>query len=162
MWLGSKCAFSLEKKDKEWLVYFLLWAQGAWQPSLNISTVLTSIRLLLTEPNPDDGLMCEVVSLTWFGYKLIFSMTLLILILILILLALFDCLRAGSTNTIDKLSIIRPGRWQRSLLSRLTSLVLVEAPPPSKFTKHLSHPRFVYSYQQNVDFALTLLPFLFR
>ncbi|KAG4194575.1 hypothetical protein ERO13_A06G062500v2 [Gossypium hirsutum] len=33
--------------------------KGAWQPSLNISTVLTSIRLLLSEPNPDDGLMCE-------------------------------------------------------------------------------------------------------
>ncbi|OMO58031.1 Ubiquitin-conjugating enzyme, E2 [Corchorus olitorius] len=33
--------------------------QGAWQPSLNISTVLTSIGLLLSEPNPDDGLMCE-------------------------------------------------------------------------------------------------------
>ncbi|KFK39760.1 hypothetical protein AALP_AA3G284300 [Arabis alpina] len=34
--------------------------KGAWQPSLNISTVLTSIGLLLTEPNPDDGLMCQV------------------------------------------------------------------------------------------------------
>ncbi|AEE76912.1 unnamed protein product [Arabidopsis thaliana] len=34
--------------------------KGAWQPSLNISTVLTSMRLLLSEPNPDDGLMCEV------------------------------------------------------------------------------------------------------
>ncbi|PSS15601.1 Ubiquitin-conjugating enzyme E2 37 [Actinidia chinensis var. chinensis] len=33
--------------------------KGAWQPSLNISTVLTSIVLLLSEPNPDDGLMCE-------------------------------------------------------------------------------------------------------
>uniref|UniRef100_A0A2N9FY81 E2 ubiquitin-conjugating enzyme n=1 Tax=Fagus sylvatica TaxID=28930 RepID=A0A2N9FY81_FAGSY len=33
--------------------------KGAWQPSLNISTVLTSIGLLLSEPNPDDGLMCE-------------------------------------------------------------------------------------------------------
>ncbi|KAL4283715.1 hypothetical protein GQ457_16G003720 [Hibiscus cannabinus] len=33
--------------------------KGAWQPSLNISTVLTSIRLLLSDPNPDDGLMCE-------------------------------------------------------------------------------------------------------
>ncbi|KAI3789187.1 hypothetical protein L2E82_01977 [Cichorium intybus] len=32
---------------------------GAWQPSLNISTILTSIGLLLSEPNPDDGLMCE-------------------------------------------------------------------------------------------------------
>lgn len=36
--------------------------QGAWQPSLNISTVLTSIGLLLSEPNPDDGLMHEAVS----------------------------------------------------------------------------------------------------
>ncbi|KAK9265447.1 hypothetical protein L1049_012391 [Liquidambar formosana] len=34
--------------------------KGAWQPSLNISTVLTSIGLLLSEPNPDDGLICEV------------------------------------------------------------------------------------------------------
>ncbi|KAM6598564.1 hypothetical protein CsatA_018173 [Cannabis sativa] len=33
--------------------------KGAWQPSLNISTVLMSIGLLLSEPNPDDGLMCE-------------------------------------------------------------------------------------------------------
>ncbi|GMP59903.1 hypothetical protein CsSME_00022988 [Camellia sinensis var. sinensis] len=40
--------------------------KGAWQPSLNISTVLTSIGLLLSEPNPDDGLMCEAVS----GYML--------------------------------------------------------------------------------------------
>jgi len=36
-------------------------AQGAWQPSLNISTVLTSIGLLLSDPNPDDGLMAEIV-----------------------------------------------------------------------------------------------------
>lgn len=34
--------------------------KGAWQPSLNISTVLTSIGLLLSEPNPDDGLMAEI------------------------------------------------------------------------------------------------------
>uniref|UniRef100_A0A1D1XCT7 E2 ubiquitin-conjugating enzyme n=1 Tax=Anthurium amnicola TaxID=1678845 RepID=A0A1D1XCT7_9ARAE len=33
--------------------------KGAWQPSLNIATVLTSIRLLLSDPNPDDGLMCD-------------------------------------------------------------------------------------------------------
>lgn len=39
----------------------MIW-QGAWQPSLNISTVLTSIGLLLNEPNPDDGLMHEAVS----------------------------------------------------------------------------------------------------
>lgn len=33
--------------------------KGAWQPSLNVSTLLTSIGLLLSEPNPDDGLMHE-------------------------------------------------------------------------------------------------------
>ncbi|XP_020572135.1 probable ubiquitin-conjugating enzyme E2 37 isoform X2 [Phalaenopsis equestris] len=33
--------------------------KGAWQPSLNISTVMMSIGLLLSEPNPDDGLMAE-------------------------------------------------------------------------------------------------------
>ncbi|KAK3161227.1 hypothetical protein QOZ80_1BG0074160 [Eleusine coracana subsp. coracana] len=34
--------------------------KGAWQPSINIATVLTSIGLLLSEPNPDDGLMAEI------------------------------------------------------------------------------------------------------
>lgn len=34
--------------------------KGAWQPSLNIATVLRSIGLLLSEPNPDDGLMAEI------------------------------------------------------------------------------------------------------
>ncbi|CAD6237936.1 unnamed protein product [Miscanthus lutarioriparius] len=34
--------------------------KGAWQPSLNIATVLTSIGLLLSDPNPDDGLMAEI------------------------------------------------------------------------------------------------------
>lgn len=65
-----------------WEFYFLhpsilkkarvLTLQGAWQPSLNISTVLTSIGLLLSEPNPDDGLMCEAVSICftniWFQW----------------------------------------------------------------------------------------------
>lgn len=35
--------------------------QGAWKPSLNIPTVLTSIGLLLSDPNPDDGLMGDIV-----------------------------------------------------------------------------------------------------
>lgn len=43
---------------KEWRIVM---SQGAWQPSMNISTVLTSIRLLLSEPNPDDALMAEIV-----------------------------------------------------------------------------------------------------
>eukprot|EP00128_Syssomonas_multiformis_P006918 Colp12_sorted_trinity150504_noHs@36376 len=36
--------------------------KGAWKPSLNISTVLTSIQLLMSEANPDDGLMAEIAS----------------------------------------------------------------------------------------------------
>ncbi|QDZ21773.1 ubiquitin-conjugating enzyme [Chloropicon primus] len=34
--------------------------KGAWKPSLNISTVLSTIRLLLEHPNPDDGLMTDI------------------------------------------------------------------------------------------------------
>lgn len=35
--------------------------KGAWRPSLNISTLLTSIQLLMAEPNPDDPLMADIV-----------------------------------------------------------------------------------------------------
>lgn len=34
--------------------------QGSWKPAHNVSTVLTSIQLLIAEPNPDDGLMAEI------------------------------------------------------------------------------------------------------
>ncbi|XP_033752814.1 ubiquitin-conjugating enzyme E2 T-like [Pecten maximus] len=34
--------------------------KGAWKPCLNISTVLTSIQLLMAEPNPEDPLMTEI------------------------------------------------------------------------------------------------------
>ncbi|XP_042386952.1 uncharacterized protein LOC121978716 [Zingiber officinale] len=34
---------------------------------MNISTILTSIRLLLSEPNPDDALMAEIVPLEAHG-----------------------------------------------------------------------------------------------
>merc|ERR1712216_364030 len=34
--------------------------KGAWKPSLNIPTVLSTIRLLLEHPNPDDGLMTDI------------------------------------------------------------------------------------------------------
>jgi ubiquitin-conjugating enzyme E2 T len=34
---------------------------GAWRPALNLSTVLSNIQLLLAEPNPDDGLMADIV-----------------------------------------------------------------------------------------------------
>nr|XP_013013334.1 ubiquitin-conjugating enzyme E2 T isoform X2 [Cavia porcellus] len=34
--------------------------KGAWRPALNIATVLTSIQLLMAEPNPDDPLMADI------------------------------------------------------------------------------------------------------
>ncbi|XP_017751980.1 PREDICTED: ubiquitin-conjugating enzyme E2 T isoform X2 [Rhinopithecus bieti] len=36
--------------------------KGAWRPSLNIATVLASIQLLMSEPNPDDPLMADISS----------------------------------------------------------------------------------------------------
>ncbi|KAM7488380.1 hypothetical protein LguiB_025864 [Lonicera macranthoides] len=53
------CFRDVNSISKEILRRFIVVFKGAWQPSLNISTVLTSIGLLLSEPNPDDGLMCE-------------------------------------------------------------------------------------------------------
>lgn len=35
---------------------------GAWKPSLNISSLLISIQVLMAEPNPDDGLMADIAS----------------------------------------------------------------------------------------------------
>ncbi|XP_055997285.1 ubiquitin-conjugating enzyme E2 T-like [Ostrea edulis] len=34
--------------------------KGAWKPCLNVSTVLTSVQLLMAEPNPEDPLMTEI------------------------------------------------------------------------------------------------------
>lgn len=34
--------------------------KGAWKPSLNIATVLTSIQALMSTPNGDDGLMVDI------------------------------------------------------------------------------------------------------
>ncbi|XP_075298890.1 ubiquitin-conjugating enzyme E2 T isoform X2 [Opisthocomus hoazin] len=36
--------------------------KGAWRPSLSIATLLTSIQLLMAEPNPDDPLMADISS----------------------------------------------------------------------------------------------------
>ena len=35
---------------------------GSWKPAHNIHTILTSIQLLMAEPNPDDGLMADISS----------------------------------------------------------------------------------------------------
>lgn len=36
--------------------------KGSWKPSLSLATVLTSIRLLLSEANPDDGLVGDIAN----------------------------------------------------------------------------------------------------
>ncbi|CAM1332282.1 UBE2T (predicted) [Pycnogonum litorale] len=41
--------------------------QGGWKPSLNLSSVLLSIQLLMTDPNPDDPLMIDIAQ--EFKYK---------------------------------------------------------------------------------------------
>ncbi|XP_013873359.1 ubiquitin-conjugating enzyme E2 T [Austrofundulus limnaeus] len=47
--------------------------KGAWKPSLNISTVLTSIQLLMAEPNPDDPLMADISSEFKYNKHLFFE-----------------------------------------------------------------------------------------
>ncbi|RKP37486.1 ubiquitin-conjugating enzyme/RWD-like protein, partial [Dimargaris cristalligena] len=36
--------------------------KGGWKPALNVSTVLTSLYLLLSEPNPNDPLLADVAA----------------------------------------------------------------------------------------------------
>lgn len=36
--------------------------RGAWKPAVSLGALLTSIQLLMAEPNPDDGLLPDVVS----------------------------------------------------------------------------------------------------
>ena len=35
--------------------------KGAWKPPLNLSTLLTTVQLLMSEPNPEDPLMTDIV-----------------------------------------------------------------------------------------------------
>ncbi|KAJ7370589.1 Ubiquitin-conjugating enzyme E2 T [Desmophyllum pertusum] len=41
-------------------IHFRCLQKGAWKPAWNISTVLTSIQLLMAEPNPEDPLVAEI------------------------------------------------------------------------------------------------------
>jgi ubiquitin-conjugating enzyme E2 T len=36
--------------------------KGGWRPCINLMTLLTSVQLLIVEPNPDDPLMIDIVS----------------------------------------------------------------------------------------------------
>ncbi|XP_052834028.1 ubiquitin-conjugating enzyme E2 T [Octopus bimaculoides] len=45
---------------------------GGWKPCLNISTVLTSILVLMNDPNPDDPLMADIVRPFNFSLFLVF------------------------------------------------------------------------------------------
>ncbi|XP_054646366.1 ubiquitin-conjugating enzyme E2 T isoform X1 [Dunckerocampus dactyliophorus] len=68
--------------------------KGAWKPSLNISTVLTSIQLLMAEPNPDDPLMADIDDLHFL-----------------------EC-RHQSSDTTSSCSCRRPGNAQKNMLFR--------------------------------------------
>ena len=35
--------------------------KGSWSPSINLNTLLLTIRLLMGAPNADDGLMPDIV-----------------------------------------------------------------------------------------------------
>ena len=37
--------------------------KGSWRPSVNLSTLLTTVRLLIATPNADDGLMPDITNL---------------------------------------------------------------------------------------------------
>ncbi|CAB4056884.1 UBE2T [Lepeophtheirus salmonis] len=43
--------------------------KGSWKASLNISSILMSIRLLMNEPNPDDPLMAEIAEVFTKNYE---------------------------------------------------------------------------------------------
>jgi ubiquitin-conjugating enzyme E2 T len=47
--------------------------KGNWKPIINLSTLLTSIQLLMAEPNADDGLMAEIVCSFFFNSRLNFT-----------------------------------------------------------------------------------------
>ena len=40
--------------------YFQPPPHGSWKPSINLSSCLTSLQVLMSEPNPDDPLMPEM------------------------------------------------------------------------------------------------------
>lgn len=42
----------------------------SWKPSLNLGTVLMTVRLLLAEPNPEDGLMADIAEEYRLNYPL--------------------------------------------------------------------------------------------
>ena len=43
-----------------------------WNPTMSLEAVLTSIRLLLQQPNPDDPLMADIVRALYLAALLIF------------------------------------------------------------------------------------------
>lgn len=63
---GLICLDTLKMPPNVWFLMMSVskvqnWKQGSWKPSINIPTLLATIRQLMLEPNPDDGLMVEIV-----------------------------------------------------------------------------------------------------
>lgn len=79
--------------------------KGGWTPSLNISTVLTSIQSLLAEPNPDDGLVQYIVTFN-------------LLLFIKILLTYLKIKRVNNINITEMHSLKKRENLHNDLLER--------------------------------------------
>ena len=64
--------------------------KGAWTPSLNVSTVLTTIQALLSEPNPEDGLMSDIVcTFIYYNFLICFNIFIYYIYYIFIIFTLY-------------------------------------------------------------------------
>lgn len=60
--------------------------KGTWRPVITLSGLLTSLQMLLTQPNPDDPLMTDIVSIQilciqkfWLLFIILYCGTLLLI-----------------------------------------------------------------------------------
>lgn len=47
---------------KSYRIFIVIVVQGSWSPSININTLLLTIRVLMANPNANDGLVASIVS----------------------------------------------------------------------------------------------------
>lgn len=98
--------------------------------------MLTSIGLLLSEPNPDDGLMCEAVS--GYAHKLVGALVLVTEACLIWCMFGLMC-RVESTNITDKLLTKKLDQWLRNM-PRLVLVGMPVAVKAIKFTQ--KQPRY--------------------
>jgi hypothetical protein len=99
--------------------------QGSWVPAVSLGALLTTIRLLLATPNPDDGLMPDIVRALFCGDWL--------------RNALDEWCRCGC-SVCRVISTRRPNQSLWSALARGRSGMRVQGPPQQRL-QLLSVPR---------------------